>query len=97
MSMLCPVTKNTRLHQFDDEKCYLCGALRPEWLDWTVHKVTNRSNSAPIFTALCREVEEVIRGSAHDLIAGRADKVAGLVMAHLAHKYGLVPRDMEKA
>jgi hypothetical protein len=94
MSLLCPKSKDTRLHDFIDGTCPDCGAPRPDWPDWTVHKVTHRSNSAPLFSALCREVERIIRGAAHSLIAGRADAAAGLVMAQLAHRYGLVPREL---
>lgn len=58
--------------------------------DWTCGE-DGRADTSPRFVALCREVERLIRGCAHDLIAGRADRTAGLIMAQLAHKHGLVP------
>jgi hypothetical protein len=59
--------------------------------DWTVKD--GRANSSDQFVKLCAVVEKLIRGSAHDLIAGRADSVAGLILARLAHKHGLRPGD----
>jgi hypothetical protein len=58
--------------------------------DWTAQD--GRSNSSPEFNRLTEEVARLIRDSAHDLIAGRADRVAELIMAQLAHKHGLAPR-----
>lgn len=60
--------------------------------DWTVDPVTNRSNSSAAYLVCVAKVEEVIRLSAADLIAGRADIVARLVVSALAHKCGLAPR-----
>lgn len=66
--------------------------LRKETADnWTIDPETNRSNSSPLFIDLERIIEQIIRGSAYHLISGRADMVAGLIMAQLAHKYGLRP------
>ena len=62
--------------------------------DWTIDPETGRSNSAPEFVRLCAEVEGLIRQSAHSLIAGRADLVAGLIMAQLAHIHHLAPREI---
>lgn len=61
--------------------------------DWTIDPNSHRSNSHPLFVYLVQQIECLIRTSAHDLIAGRTDTVAGLILAHLAHKYGLVPTD----
>jgi hypothetical protein len=59
--------------------------------DWTVDPVTNRTNSSEKFKLLCDEVDRLIRGEAFNLITGRADKTAVLIMAQLAHKHGLMP------
>jgi hypothetical protein len=59
--------------------------------DWTVKD--GRANSSDRFNELAERVGEIIRNSAHDLIAGRSDMVGHLVMAQLAHVHGLVPRD----
>lgn len=64
----------------------------PVMVDWTVDPVTNRSNSSAEYFACVRTVEGVIRGSANDLIAGRANIVAGLIVAALARQHGLAPR-----
>lgn len=58
--------------------------------DWTIGN--GRVNSSPAFIALCDEVERLIRGDAHKLIAGRANDTACLIMAQLAHKHGLRPK-----
>lgn len=63
--------------------------------DWTVDRRSGRHS--PEFLRLCDEVERLIRGDAHNLIAGRADETAGLIVAQLAHKHGLVPRVTESA
>lgn len=65
--------------------------------DWTIDPETGRSNSSELFRELCGEVEAVIRQSAHGLIAGRADQVAGLIMAQLAHVHHLIPRETPAA
>lgn len=58
--------------------------------DWTVKD--GRSNNSDTFVELAKFVGEIIRGSAHDLIAGRADRVGQLIMAQLAHVKGLAPK-----
>lgn len=50
-----------------------------------------RSNTSAVFKALADEVERLIRSSARDLISGDAGGVARLIMAHLAHRHGMVP------
>lgn len=59
--------------------------------DWTVDPETGRSDSSPLYLSLVLEVERLIRGDAHTLIAGRAQNTARLIVSHLAHKHGLVP------
>ena len=71
------------------EELERCGTVTD---DWTVDPETGRSNSSQRFNELCVEVERLIRGDAHALIGGRADKTAGLIMAQLAHVHGLAPR-----
>lgn len=61
-----------------------------EPLNWTCD-LAGMSNSSERFEFLCKEVEQLIRDDAHMLIAGRADMTARLIMAQLAHKYGLRP------
>ena len=56
---------------------------------WTYKN--GRSNSSDAFQFLCDEVESMIRGGAHSLIAGNAGSVARLIVAQLAHVHGLVP------
>jgi hypothetical protein len=57
--------------------------------DWTAKD--GRSNSSELYNFLSAEVGQLIRDSAADLIAGRCELVGGLIMARLAHQYGLVP------
>lgn len=59
--------------------------------NWTVNLRTGRSNSSDEFEFLCKVVERLIRDNAHMLISGHAENTAGLIMAQLAHKYGIVP------
>jgi hypothetical protein len=50
-----------------------------------------RANSSAKYKEVVSIVEDLIRHSAHDLIAGRADSVAGLIVANLAFKHGIGP------
>jgi hypothetical protein len=59
--------------------------------DWTADPETGRSNSSPLYRDLCAEVERLIRGDSHKLIAGRAGDTVGLIMAQLAHVHHLAP------
>ena len=59
--------------------------------DWTMNTVTGRSNSSAEFEAIAGVVESLIVSSAHDLIAGNSYGVARLIVAQLAHKYGMAP------
>jgi hypothetical protein len=65
--------------------------MKDDMSDWTIDPKTGASNSSLAFTALCAEVEQLIRGDAHMLIAGNAGMTARLIMAKLAHEYGLEP------
>lgn len=58
--------------------------------DWTAGP-DGRANSGHLFETLTDEVERIIRGSAHDLIAGQAGAVARTILARLAHEHGLRP------
>ncbi len=58
--------------------------------DWTVDVETGRSNSSTAFRDLVVDIERIIRDSAHSLINGRADNVAGSILAHLIHRHGLM-------
>ena len=60
-------------------------------LDWTISPVDGKSNSSPAFEELVITVEELIRHSAHSLLAGRADTVARLIVAQLAHVHHMKP------
>ena len=65
--------------------------------DWTVDPKTGRSNSSKKYLEICRSIEGVIRKSAYDLIAGRADATARLIVAQIAHVHGLAPKPRRKA
>ena len=60
-------------------------------IDWTKDPETHRSNSSPEFRRLVLEVANLIRSEAHSLINGQVEQVAGVIVAHLAHKHGLAP------
>jgi len=60
--------------------------------DWTRDPGTQRSNSSAAFKALVVVVEGLIRHDAFKLISGCADQTAVLIMAQLAHRYGVAPR-----
>ena len=64
----------------------------PIEVDWTVDPETHRSNSSPEFRQLVSEVARLIKAEAHSLLNGHVESAAGLIMAQLAHKYGLAPR-----
>ena len=59
--------------------------------DWT--EKHGRANSSYEFQTLVSHIDGLIRGAAHDLIAGRSYDVAHLIMAQLAHVHGLVPKE----
>lgn len=60
--------------------------------DWTIDPKSHHTNSSPEFDQLCKEVERLIRDSAHSLINGQVGSVAGLIMAQLAHVHGMAPQ-----
>ncbi len=57
--------------------------------DWTVDPETGRCNSSQEYLRLKDEIHQIILNSAHDLILGKAENVAGLILAQLAHRHGL--------
>jgi len=59
--------------------------------DWTLNTETNRSNSSPKFVQLVSAVAELIKEDVRVLSNEQAKITAGLIMAQLAHKHGLVP------
>jgi hypothetical protein len=59
--------------------------------DWTTGPA-GASNTSEAFLTLCVEVERLIRGDAHQLIAGHVHRTAWLVVAQLAHEHGVGPR-----
>lgn len=62
----------------------------PSSHDWTAN-VEGRSNSSLAFHAIAATIERLIRDDAHMLISGRADKTARLIVAQMAHKFGMAP------
>jgi hypothetical protein len=58
--------------------------------DWTTGN-EGRSNSSEAYEWLVAQVTRLILNDAHQLINGRANHTAGLIMAQLAHVHGLVP------
>lgn len=72
--------------------------LRPtenEMSDWTVSAETRRCNESAKFLELQKAIAEIIRNSGHDLINGRVEMVAGIILATLAHKHSMRPVEME--
>lgn len=63
-------------------------------IDWT-RDDGGRQNNSPLFLKLCDEIELLIRNDANALLNGRADVTARLIMAQLAHRYGLGPERPE--
>jgi hypothetical protein len=62
--------------------------------DWTVDPETGRSNSSARYKELVAVIERLIRDDAHMLLSGHAECTAGLILAHLTHKYGFAPTDV---
>lgn len=60
-------------------------------IDWT-RSETGHSNSSDLFNELSEYVEDLIRNSAFDIVRGDLRRVGGLIMAHLAHRYSLMPQ-----
>lgn len=61
----------------------------PEFWDWTEKR--GRCNSSALMKWLEAEICRLIKDDAHMLLAGGALNTAGLICAHLAHKWGFVP------
>ena len=59
--------------------------------DWTKDENGN-TNSSQKYIQCVNHVEQLLRDSAHTLIAGRADLVARLIVAQLAHVEELGPQ-----
>lgn len=58
--------------------------------DWTA--LDGRSNSSPLFTQLVAEVRDNIVNGAFDIVQGHTETVARVIVARLAHRYGLRPK-----
>lgn len=67
--------------------------MRKKEKDWTENPRTHRSNSSPMFNFLEDKITELINDSAFDLVRGEEGHrtVARLILAHLAHKFGMKP------
>lgn len=59
--------------------------------DWTCGDF-GRPGTSDLFLRLQAEVGRLIRDSAADLLAGRSDVVAGLILSHLTRRHGFGPR-----
>lgn len=59
--------------------------------DWTAGP-DGVANTSQKYLDLVMEVERLIRSDAHQLLSGREDRTARLIVSNLAHKYGLAPR-----
>lgn len=68
------------------------GGDEPGEAEWTMDE-TGSSNSSEAFLSLCGEVERLIRSDAHALLSGNAGGTARLILAQLAHRHGLVPKE----
>jgi hypothetical protein len=66
-------------------------AGEPQGRDWTTSE-EGIANSSALFQSLEKRVAEIIVNSAHSLLSGHAETVAGLILAKLAHEHGLSPR-----
>lgn len=72
-------------------KGWKAAAAKAKRRDWTTDPKTGISNSSPLFEQLCDEVARLIRSDAHCLLAGNTKSTGRLIMAQLAHVYGLGP------
>lgn len=59
--------------------------------DWTAN-TDGTSNSSDEFYRLAGAVGDLIQSRAHDIVGGKADRVARLIVANLAHRHDLAPR-----
>jgi len=58
--------------------------------DWTCNS-RGRSNSSVEFLSVIAVIERIIRNSGPDLVNGRAEVVARVIAARLAHELKLAP------
>lgn len=63
--------------------------LTEERTDWTAKD--GRSNSSELFGRIAARVAELIRNDAHMLRRGRSDATGRLIVAQLAHDWGMAP------
>lgn len=75
----------------------MIGETRPEPMtalgpDWTFDPETGRTNSSPEFVDCVAHVAYLIRTEFRGLDRDTVDVTAGLIMAQLAHRFGLRPR-----
>lgn len=68
----------------------LLGMRRPV-VDWT--EKDGRSNSSERYLDIVATVQSLIGNAGHDLIHGRLETVASLIVSQLAHRHGLSPAD----
>jgi len=59
--------------------------------DWTKDPETGEDSEQ--YLKLAGIIDEIIRTSAKDLIFGKSEKVARLILSKLAHEHGLAPID----
>lgn len=57
--------------------------------DWT--EKDGRSNSSDLYVELSNEIGQIIRDSAHSLLAGQSNDVGRLILSRLAHTHGFAP------
>ncbi len=67
--------------------CKECGAYGPSWDSDTV---SGRSNSSAEFNYLVTQISSLIRSSARSLMSGDTDSASRIILARLAHVYGIV-------
>jgi hypothetical protein len=86
--------RERELYRRTGERLFAIGAASSAAVlqDWTVGP-EGRSNTSARFLKLMSAVERLILDSGHDLIHGRANTVARVIMAQLAHVHGLAPKD----
>lgn len=64
--------------------------------DWTCGP-DGKANTSIAFRLLVEEVDSIIRNDAFGLIAGRSHNTALLIIAKLAHSYGMHPTNVTEA
>lgn len=61
--------------------------------DWT--SKDGNANSSDAYLAICDRVSQLITNSAATLMTGGVNIVARLIVAQLAHTYGMTPKEAE--